>query len=132
MKIHWNYALMRRFGFYAIGLVIGIYLTGIIFEKKKVSFDYFANARTLKSIRNKTLVYTDSARSMMKQYQIDTAAVNSLLRNGNVQFTASNRGYAPCHTYFIVSTEETARICVRVKRCDSIARVLEVKPDIKR
>ncbi len=130
MKKFWNPQFARRLGFYLIGFFIGLYLLGKFYEKKGASFDYFANARTLKSIRNKPhLLYSPHALENMTRYRIDTAAVNGLLRNGNVEFDESNRGYDPCKTYLIISTPETAAIRIKVERCDSTATVLEVMPE---
>jgi hypothetical protein len=126
-------AFVRRLGFYLIGFVIGLFLLGKFYDNKNASFDYFGNARTLKSIRNKPhLIYSDYAKESMNKYGIDTAAVNTLLHNGNVEFNASNRGYDPCKTYLIISTELTAPLRIKVERCDSTATILEVEPDTLR
>jgi len=118
----------KRLGFFLIGLTIGLFALNYFMSKKKSSFDYLPNARTLKSIRNKPYFeYSDVVKEIMLQQQIDTTAINSLLYYGDVQFNKSNRGKAPCHTYLIEPTKKTAKISITVKRCDSVATVTKLE-----
>ncbi len=117
----------KRLGYYLIGLTIGIFAVNYFMSKKKTSFDYLPNARTLKSIRNKPhLLYSDAVKDMMQKNHIDTTAVTSLLYYGKVIFNKSNRGKAPCHTYLIAPTKKSAAISITVKRCDSVATILDM------
>ena len=80
---------------------------------------------TLKSIRSKPYFeYAASVKEIMKQHNIDTIAIQSLIYYGDVNFTKENRGKKPCHTYLIEPTKKTANISIRVKRCDSVATVV--------
>jgi hypothetical protein len=117
----------KRLGFFLIGLTIGIFALNYFMSKKNTSFDYLPNARTLKSIRNKPyLVYSDKVKDLMQKNAIDSTAINSLLYYGDVVFNKSNRGKAPCHTYLIEPTKRSAPISITVKRCDSIATILDL------
>jgi len=131
MAYKFDAGFFKRLGFYLLGLGLGIFLLGRFYDKKNASFDYLPNARTLKSIRAKKIVYEESVKSIMKEHHIDTTAVMSLLYYGDVKFTTANRGKAPCHTYLIEPTRKTAKISIWVKRCDSIATVIAVNPDFK-
>lgn len=120
----------KRLGFFLFGLAVGIYLLGRFYDKKNATFEYGPNARTLKSIRNKPhFVYDEEVKKIMEAQNIDTIAVQSLLYYGKIKFTKENRGKAPCHTYKIEPSKKTAPISINVKRCDSVATVvnLEVK-----
>ncbi len=129
-KLKLNASFFKRLGFFLIGLALGIYFLGKIYEKKNATFEYGPNARTLKSIRNKPyFLYAEEVERIMEMNKIDTTAVNSLLYYGKIKFTKENRGKAPCHTYMIEPTDKTAPISISVQRCDSVATVvkLEVK-----
>ncbi len=127
MPYKFDAGFFKRLGFYLLGFGIGIFILGRFYDKKNASFDYLPNARTLKSILARTIIYSDSAKIYMEKHHIDTTAVMSLLHHGNVNFSPENRGKAPCHTYLIEPTRKTAKISIRVKRCDSIATVIAVK-----
>lgn len=117
----------KRLGYYLIGVTIGIFAMNYFISKKKTSFDYLPNARTLKSIRNKPyLIYSDKVKALMYKNQLDSTAINSLLYYGSVSFTKENRGKAPCHTYLIEPTQKTAPISITVKRCDSVSTVVDL------
>ena len=125
MQYKFDIHFFKRLGFYLIGVGIGIYFLGKIYDKKGATFDYGPNARTLKSIRSKPYFnYDANVKSLMKQNQIDSTAINSLIMYGDVQFTKENRRKGPCHTYLIKPTSKTANISIRVERCDSVATVV--------
>ena len=126
MQYKFDIHFFKRLGFYLLGAGMGIYFLGRIYDKKNSSFDYFPNARTLKSIRNKPYFkYAASVKEIMEQNNIDTTAVKTLIYYGDVNFKDhKKRGKAPCHTYLIEPTKKTANISIRVKRCDSVATVV--------
>jgi hypothetical protein len=128
MQLKFDIHFYKRFGFFLLGLGIGIFLLGKFLDKKNASFDYLPNARTLKSIREKAyFTYDAPVLEKMKQKGIDTTAIKSLLYYGDVSFTKENRGKAPCHTYLILPTKKTAQISILVKRCDSTAKVIRLE-----
>ena len=118
----------KRLGYFLIGLTIGLFALNFFMSKKNSSFDYFPNARTLKSIRNKPyLEYTPEVVDLLKQHNLDSTAIQSMLFYGDIKFNKSNRGKAPCHTYLIEPTKKSANISITVKRCDSVATVLKLE-----
>ncbi len=127
MEFKFDTGFFKRLGFFLFGLALGIFLLGRFYDKKNASFEYGPNARTLKSIRNKPYFeYTNEVKEIMKRNSIDTTAINSLLYYGDVKFNKNNRGKAPCHTYLIEPTKKSASISITVKRCDSVATVLDL------
>jgi hypothetical protein len=128
MAIKLPTGFLKRLGYFLIGLTIGLFALNFFMSKKKSSFDYLPNARTLKSIRNKPyLVYAPQVLEALKQHSLDSTAIRSMLYYGDVKFNRSNRGKSPCHTYLIEPTEKTANISITVKRCDSIATVTKLE-----
>ena len=97
-----------------------------IWKGKDVSFDYGMDARTLKSIRKKTLVYSDGALSTMMSKKIDTTAIKAILQNGDVNFGKSNARKKPCAEYYISGIHNGQTIDLWVIRCDSVATIEKI------
>jgi len=114
--------LLKRFGYYFIGLALGS--IGVIFfwKKKKVSFDYGMDARTLKTIRIRKRLFSNEALKMMDLHKIDTAQISNALKYGDVNFGKSKPRLKPCAEYYV--TYETFDLYVT--RCDSTATVNKI------
>lgn len=111
--------LLKRFGYYFIGLALGS--VGVIFfwQKKKVTFDYGMDARTLKTIRIRKRLFSDEALSVMRNNNIDSAKIANLLKIGDVDFSKSKPRLRPCAEYYITGTD----FDLQVVRCDSTATI---------
>lgn len=119
-------SVLKKFFYYLVGFAFGIVLVIFIWRGKGVSFDYGMNARTLKTLRAKPLVYSENAQLSMKKLRIDSTAIQSLLVNGDVNFRKSNpRGY-PCPEYFITGTYSKNELQMYIIRCDSTATVSKI------
>ena len=128
MNIKFPPDFYKRLGYFLIGLTIGLFALNYFMSKKKSTFDYLPNARTLKSIRNKPyLVYEPEVLKALKQHNLDSTAIESLLYYGDIKFNKSNRGKAPCHIYLIEPTKKSANISITVKRCDTVATVMKLE-----
>ncbi len=128
MRLYYNPDFIRRLGFFLLGTTIGVFLLNKFLSKKNASFDYFGDARVLKSIRIKPhFEYSDKVKAIMQENSIDTTAVKTLLFDGDVILNESNRGKQECNTYLIEPTEKTAPFSIRVMRCDSVATVVDLK-----
>jgi len=93
--------LIYRIGFYLAGFSIGIILLTFIWKGKKAEFSYFPNARTLKNINSKKIVYSQNALDVMKVKSIDTLAISTILMDGDVNFSKSNTELGSCKLYII-------------------------------
>jgi len=118
--------LLKRIGYYLIGLSLGSVVVLFIWKGKDVSFDYGPDARTLKTIRKKTLNYSESAIKSMDDLKIDTTAINSILLTGDVRFGKSEARKKPCAEYYITGKHNESTIDFYVIRCDSIATIDKV------
>jgi hypothetical protein len=115
--------LLKRFGYYLIGLSLGCILVLFIWKGKDVSFPYGPDARTLSSIRKKQIEYSSSAETIMAKAEIDTLAIQSILQTGDVDFGKSKARQEPCAEYYISGSYKEKNIDFYVKRCDSIATI---------
>ncbi|MGS2761525.1 DUF4258 domain-containing protein [Sinomicrobium sp. M5D2P9] len=119
--------ILRRFGYYFIGLAIGVVIVAYIFREKGAEFCYSPNCRVLKDIRNKTIVYEDEAQKNLKEYTIDTTDIKtSVFTDGDVIFAKSDTHLDSCKTYTVEGLLKTGKVEVFVKNCDSIARVSSI------
>ncbi|MGS2739500.1 DUF4258 domain-containing protein [Sinomicrobium sp. M5D2P17] len=121
--------ILRRFGYYFIGLAIGIVIVAYIFREKGAEFCYSPNCRVLKDIRNKTIVYEDDAQKSLEENRIDTTGIiSSVFTQGDVIFSKSDTNLDSCKTYTIEGTLKTGKVELFVINCDSIARISSISP----
>lgn len=115
--------LLKRFGYYAIGLGFGAIIVLFIWKGKDVSFDYGMDARTLKTIRIKKRLFSDKAKQVMVSTAIDSATISTILNNGDVNFSKSKPRIKPCPEYFITGKNSLNHIDLYITRCDSTATI---------
>ncbi|MBL4905371.1 MAG: DUF4258 domain-containing protein [Flavobacteriaceae bacterium] len=118
--------LLKRFGYFFIGLSLGIVAVTFFWKQKKVSFDYGMDARTLKTIRIKQKIYSTEAQRTLSAYNLDTIAINYILKNGDVNFSKSKQREKPCAKYMIEGDYKGRSIDLWIVRCDSTATIEKV------
>ena len=118
--------LIKRIGYYLVGLSIGCVGVYFFWQKKKATFDYGMDARTLKSIRIKERMFSKDAKSAMYKFNIDTLNISTILYTGDVDFGKSNQRKEPCAEYYITGTKELENVSLLVKRCDSASTIEQV------
>ncbi|WP_299052699.1 DUF4258 domain-containing protein [uncultured Polaribacter sp.] len=118
--------LLKRIGYYLVGLSLGCIGVYFFWQKKKATFDYGMDARTLKSIRIKQRLYSDDAKNAMQKFEIDTLKISTILHTGDVNFSKGAPRQKPCAEYYITGVKTLENISLLVKRCDSTATVKEV------
>ncbi|MDO5971101.1 hypothetical protein Q4Q35_14935 [Flavivirga aquimarina] len=118
---------IQRVGYYLGGFSIGLILLAFFLNGKKTSCSYGLDARVLKNIRLKKIIYNDHVQSNLQQNNFDSTAVNYILRKGNIDFSKSNARQEPCGTYQIEGNFEKKEIILTVENCDSIATITNLK-----
>jgi len=118
---------VHRLLYYLGGFGIGLILLFFFLGGKKTSCDYSPNARVLKNIRNKEKLYSNEALNSMKTHRIDTVAINTLLQNGDVDFSKSNTKLESCKLYWIEDEFDTKVLTIKVENCDSIAKIESIQ-----
>lgn len=111
--------LLKRIGYYLGGLALGTLAVSFFWKQKKVSFDYGMDARTLKTIRVRKRVFSERAKEVMLNQNIDTATISFVLKKGDVNFSKSKPRLKPCAEYYV--TSETMDLYVI--RCDSTSTI---------
>ena len=118
--------LFKRFFYYLIGVTLGSIIVFFIWTGKDVSFDYGMDARTLKTIRTKTLVYSNNVKLLMDKSKIDSTAIEYILSSGDVDFGKSNQHKIPCPEYSVNGSYLNKELELWIIRCDSIATIEKV------
>lgn len=118
--------LLKRIGYYLIGLSIGCIGVLFFWKNKNASFDYGMDARTLKTIRIKKRLFSDDAKKALQNKSIDTLTISAILRSADVDFTKSEPRLKPCAKYFITGKDNLKNISLYVSRCDSTAIIEKI------
>lgn len=118
--------LLQRFGYYLGGFSIGLIILAFFLNGKKVSCSYGPDARVLKNINSKTIVYSDNIQLFMLKHHIDTSIVNHVLKKGDINFSTSDVKKEPCSIYNIEKDYNEKELVLSVENCDSIATLLNL------
>ena len=118
--------LIKRIGYYLVGLSLGSIGVYFFWQKKNATFDYGMDARTLKSIRIKKRLFSDEVKIKMQKFEVDTLKIATILSNGDVDFSKGNPRQKPCAAYYITGKKELENVSLLVKRCDSTATIEKI------
>lgn len=118
--------LINRVGYYLGGFSVGLILLAFFLNGKKVSCDYGPEARVLKNINSKTLVYDDDVLNAFQEKQLDTSGSRNVLLYGDLTINSDSRK-KPCGFYKIEGLISEQLITFTVENCDSIATVKHVE-----
>ncbi len=118
--------LLKRIGYYLIGLSLGAIAVSFFWKQKGAEFDYLPNARTLKNIRVKPRLFSDEAKNAMKTLAIDSTMIATILKTGEVDFSKSKPRKKPCREYWIDAENMQKEFSVIVKNCDSLVTIEKV------
>jgi len=119
--------LIQRIGYYLGGFSIGLVLLAFFLNGKKVSCDYGPEARVLKNISTKKLIYSENALTQAFKKDLDTSSIRNILLIGDVDFSESNTRKKPCGVFHVNSTLNDADIVLMIENCDSLATIQEIK-----
>ncbi|MDT0554889.1 hypothetical protein [Patiriisocius hiemis] len=118
--------LIHRLAYYLGGFVIGLIILFFFLGGKDASCDYSPNARTLKNIRLKKREFNPKTLQTLQSKGLDTAAISSILNNGNVLFSESNRDLDSCKQYVIEGEIKETLLKITMENCAEVARLLDV------
>lgn len=116
----------KRLGFYGFGFSIGIVLLLFFLNGKNSGCDYMPNARILKLIRNKPLIYSDKAQESMKTLALDSLDIKKMLIDGEIDFSKSITRQKPCRFYLINGLAKNQSVAIYIENCDSLATLKSV------
>lgn len=120
--------MIKRLGFYGFGFLIGLMLLFFFLNGKKAGCDYGPDARTLKNIKIKERLFSTQSLQDLKNNNLDTAAVSSLLKSGDVNFGESNTRLDSCKVYVIQGVVKKVKLKMKVQNCEKTATITSIIP----
>ena len=121
--------LLQRIGYYLGGFSIGLIILAFFLNGKKVSCDYGPEARVLKNINTKKIVFSEAILTDLSTKKIDSTTISYLLKKGDINFSKSTPREKPCGIYAIEGEYKDIEMLMTVQNCDSIATILNVSSD---
>ena len=119
--------LAYRLVYFSGGFLIGIALLFFILSGKKTSCDYGPESRTLKNIRLKERAFSENTLQVLKENQMDTSAISTLLKDGDVLFSESNTKPDSCKQYVIEGNISEKNLKIKIENCEKVATVIEAE-----
>lgn len=114
--------LIRRFKFYAFGLVLGVLAVSVIYKGKGCQMPGSAK---LEELSWQALELTKHGECRMNCRNISLDEVKALLKNGKINYKKSEVRAKPCGTYAVEgNTADGQSIRVVIADCDTISRVV--------
>ena len=119
--------MIQRIGYYLGGFALGLIFLAFFLSGKRTSCAYGPEARVIKNINTKPLVYSEEfAKSLIKD-GIDSLALRKALWKAKIDFSESDTRHEPCGIYAVeVQINDQERI-LRIENCDSLATIRSVK-----
>ncbi|MGY5351164.1 DUF4258 domain-containing protein [Wenyingzhuangia sp. IMCC45533] len=128
--------LIRRFGYYLVGLALGVVALTYINKQKGTSFNYGPNARVLSQLRLRdTFKISEKAQLSLDKYKLDSLDIKYVLHKGEWDRSKSNVHEKPCPNYWIDitigkkenNTVVTNNFAFIFERCEYITTIKDVK-----
>ena len=119
--------LIKRIGYFFIGLSLGVVFLTFFFKGKNTEFCYLPNCRVLKNIRNKPIDYSENVKKLMDDKSLTKEQLNSILKVGDVIFSKSDTSSGPCKNYVIESYFNKKPIVLEVTNCTEVAVIEKIE-----
>jgi len=118
--------LILRIGYYLGGFAIGLLILAFFFSGKKTSCAYSAEARVIKNINSKKIVFTKKVSEKILENNLDSIEVLSILKFGDIKFSKSNPRQEPCGIYYFEGKLSNQNAYLQLENCDSISRIIKL------
>ncbi|WP_296384082.1 hypothetical protein [Winogradskyella sp.] len=116
----------QRLGYYLGGFAIGLVILMFFLNGKDASCDYSPNARTVKNISSKPILYSENASDFINNNQLDSITIVNLVKYGSVNFSQSETNLDSCNVYHIENSYKERDMELTIKNCDSLATLLKI------
>jgi hypothetical protein len=113
--------LIQRIGYYLGGFSLGLLILAFFLNGKKASCSYGPDARVLKNISTKKIIYGSLISEAIENKQIDTATIRYILKKGDINFSKSDTNKKPCATYTVEDSFDNKEFVLVIENCDSTA-----------
>lgn len=120
--------LLKRFGYYFGGFVIGTVILLFVLDKKEASCDYSPNARVLKNISTKEHAIHSEVFTFLESNHVDTSFLSITLKKGNVLFKESQTQLDSCKVYVIQGVDTWKDWKLSLQNCKDTVHIFSVEP----
>lgn len=110
-------SLLKRIGFFLIGLSLGLVFLTFFLKKKDAEFCYLPECRVLKNIRNKPIEFSPEVKQLFDNKTLTKDQLNYMLTTGDVVFSESDTDAKPCKHYKIRGYSNDLHIEFVVDNC---------------
>lgn len=118
--------MLKRIGYYLVGVVLGSLLVMVFFGDRDIQCSYFPNDRVLSDLRKKEISFSNTAQCQWDCAALDSSAYDYILNNGEVNFSKSQTKDGKQKAYYIESVKFEKQFSVMVENFDSTATIVEV------
>lgn len=119
-------SFINRLGYYLGGFAIGLIVLAFFLNGKDASCDYGPNARTVKNISSKPIIYGDKAQITIAAKALDSIIIKQLISYGDVDFNKSVINEDSCNTYIIENSYKNQEVTLTVLNCEEQAILTEL------
>jgi hypothetical protein len=119
--------LAYRLVYFSGGFLLGIGLLFFILSGKKTSCAYGPESRTLKNIRIKDRAFSETTLNVLRENKMDTSAISTLLKDGDVLFSESATKLDSCKLYVIEGDILEKNLKITVENCEKTATVVSAE-----
>ena len=122
--------LIQRIGYYLGGFSLGLVILAFFFNGKKTSCSYGPEARVLKNINSKKIIFSEAVNTQIANKTIDSIEIKTILKKGDINFSESDTRKKPCGTYSIEGETNEKEIVLSIENCDSIVTITNLKIEL--
>ncbi|WP_147676915.1 DUF4258 domain-containing protein [Algibacter pacificus] len=119
--------LIQRIGYYLGGFSMGLIILAFFLNGKKTSCSYGPDARVLKNINSKTIVYNSVISEFISNNVIDSMGIRSILKKGDINFSESDPRHKPCGVYLVEGELNEKDIILTVENCADTATITNLQ-----
>ena len=120
--------LIKRLGYFFIGLSLGLVFLTFFLKEKKTEFCYLPNCRVLKDIGKKPLSFSSEVNQLINNKTISKERIASILKHGDVLFSKSDTDSQPCKKYVIKDDADENTVELYIDNCSEkvIVQTIEI------
>ncbi|GAB5556605.1 MAG: hypothetical protein SchgKO_08180 [Schleiferiaceae bacterium] len=117
-------ALLKRLGYYSIGLVLGSIMVWVFFGDRDIQCSYFPNDRVLSDLRKKEISFSENSQCLWDCYQLDSTAYHHILNNATIDFGKSQTRDTAAKVYYLETGNFSPAFAIEIENRDSTAEVV--------
>lgn len=117
-------ALLKRLGYYLIGVVLGSIMVWVFFGDRDIQCSYFPNDRVLADLRKKEISFSKDAQCLWDCYDLDSTAYHYIFNNAQIDFEKSQTRDTAAKVYYLETGEFSPAFAIEVENRDSSAEVI--------